>query len=143
MTWSYGPGMSSQPERHTVERRKVTRQKSLLRGTIHFNNRRSVLDCLIRDISPYGARLIFSNTVTVPDVFEVNIPQKEQILRAHIIWRHGNEVGVAFAQHATMEGPPQSGDLGERVQRLESDVATLKRLIRQIKADSAHEFDAD
>jgi hypothetical protein len=53
------------------ERRKATRQKSFLRGCIYFNNRRSAIDCLIRDISASGARLIFSDTVTVPDIVDL------------------------------------------------------------------------
>ena len=87
---------------------RLSRQKSFLRGTIHFNNRRSVLDCLVRDISPYGARLIFSDAVTTPDVLDLYIPQKEQTLRVHVIWRHGEEVGVAFAQIAELENPADS-----------------------------------
>src|SRR5690242_3061254 len=109
-------------EPRAVERRRAPRQKSFLRGSIHFNNRRSVVDCLIRDISPYGARLIFSDAVTVPDVLELYIPQKEQTLRVHVIWRHGQEVGTAFAQHLPMDSAPaetadaeaaQSGSLAD------------------------------
>ena len=48
---------------------------------VYFNNRRSVADCLIRDISPFGARLIFSDTITTPDTMDLYIPQKEQTLR--------------------------------------------------------------
>ena len=135
--------MPAQPQQRPLERRRAARQKSLLRGTIPFNNRRSILDCVIRDISPYGARLIFADTVTVPDVFQLNIPQKGQTLRAHIIWRHGNEVGVAFAQHAQVEGPAADGELAARVQRLEAEVVALKRLLRQVRADAAHELEVD
>ena len=53
--------MANSAEVRTTERRRIPRQKSFLRGMIYFNNRRSVADCLIRDISPYGARLIFSD----------------------------------------------------------------------------------
>jgi hypothetical protein len=123
--------MAVQPQQLSVERRKVSRQKSFLRGAINFNNRQSVLDCLIRDISPHGARLIFSGAVAVPDVLELHIPQKDQTLRAHVISRHGREIRVAFAQ------------LGERVQRLEAEVAALKRLLRQIKAGALHELATD
>jgi hypothetical protein len=73
--------MSVQLQSHPPERRKVARQKSFLRGMIQFNSRRSVQDCLIRDISPYGARLVFSDTPSTPDVLELNIPQKEKTLR--------------------------------------------------------------
>jgi hypothetical protein len=133
--------MANQPGR-TVERRRVTRQKSFLRGSIHFNNRRNVVDCLIRDISPYGARLIFSDAVTTPDVLELYIPQKEQTLRAHIIWRHGQEVGVAFVQAMQMEPPTEpGGDLAERVARLEMEIIGLKRVLKKMKTDTGPEFD--
>ena len=52
--------MTVQQEKPVLERRRVARQKSFLRGSVHFNNRRTVVDCLIRDISPNGARLTFS-----------------------------------------------------------------------------------
>jgi hypothetical protein len=132
--------MASQPER-MVERRRVTRQKSFLRGSIHFNNRRTVVDCLIRDISPYGGRLIFSDAVTIPDSLELYIPQKEQTLRAHVIWRHGQEVGVAFAQATQIDPATENTELAERVARLEMEIAALKRLLKKLKTDAGPEFD--
>ena len=77
---------------------------------IYFNNRRNAVDCLVRDISPYGARLIFSDAVTTPDVLELYIPQKEQTLRIHVIWRHGQEAGVAFAQAMQVEPAAETGE---------------------------------
>jgi PilZ domain-containing protein len=128
-------------EERQVERRRVTRQKSFLRGMIYFNNRRNAVDCLIRDISPYGARLIFSDSVSTPDVFELYIPQKEQTLRVHAIWRHGQEVGVAFAQAAQLDPVAETGDLTERVARLEMEIAGLKRILKKIKTDAGPEHD--
>ena len=119
------------------ERRIAPRQKSFLRGCIYFNNRRSAVDCLIRDISDTGARLIFSSTVAIPDVADLYIPQKEQTLRAHVQWRHGDEVGVAFAPAGNASesaAPEEGGDLGERVQKLESEVAALRRIVRRLQA---------
>src|SRR6187455_2601734 len=139
--------MSSATEQRAVERRRTARQKSFLRGMIYFNNRRNVVDCLIRDISTYGARLIFSDAVTTPDVLELYIPQKEQTLRIHVIWRHGQEVGVAFAQAAQIEpatetGEPASGaGLAERVARLEIEIVGLKRILKKMKTDASPEFD--
>jgi len=141
--------MSSATEPRAVERRRTARQKSFLRGMIYFNNRRNAVDCLIRDISPYGARLIFSDSVTTPDVLELYIPQKEQTLRVHVIWRHGQEVGVAFAQAAHVDPAAEPGDpgsspgqaLAERVARLEMEIAGLKRILKKMKADAGPEFD--
>jgi hypothetical protein len=141
--------MSSATEPRAVERRRTARQKSFLRGMIYFNNRRNAVDCLIRDISPYGARLIFSDSVTTPDVLELYIPQKEQTLRVHVIWRHGQEVGVAFAQAAHVDPAAEPGDpgsspgqaLAERVARLEMEIAGLKRILKKMKTDAGPEFD--
>jgi hypothetical protein len=141
--------MSSEPVRPAVERRRIARQKSFLRGMIYFNNRRNVVDCLVRDISQYGARLIFSDAVTTPDVLELYIPQKEQTLRINVIWRHGQEVGVAFAQAAQIEPAAEPGDpgsssgqaLAERVARLEMEIIGLKRILKKMKTDAGPEFD--
>jgi hypothetical protein len=118
-----------------AERRSSPRKKSFLRGCIYYNNRRSSVDCLIRDISEHGARLIFSDTVAIPDVVDLYVPQKEQTLRAHVQWRHGDEVGVAFSQAQDAEAAtPEEADVGERLQKLEGEVAALRRLVRRMQA---------
>ena len=121
------------------ERRTAQRQKSFLRGCIYYNNRRSATDCLIRDISPTGARLIFSDAVNIPDVVDLYIPQKEQTLRAHVEWRHGTEVGVAFPDAAAAVGAVTTAEaeLVERVARLEAEMAKLKKMLKRLKADVA------
>jgi hypothetical protein len=121
------------------ERRNASRQKSFLRGSIQFNNRRTVIDCLVRDISASGARLIFSDSVTVPDVVELYIPQREQTLRAHVQWRRGEELGVAFAKSGRAPAPPKQADsdLAERVEKLEAEIASLKKMVKRLKAEIA------
>ena len=131
-----------------AERRQSVRQKSFLRGCIYFNNRRTVVDCLIRDISEHGARLRFSDSITVPDSFELHIPQKSQTLRVTTRWRHGMDVGVAFAdvpRASATSGAPAPQDfatLTERVLKLEAEVAELRRLLRRLKVDLANDVDA-
>jgi hypothetical protein len=136
-----------------AERRGSPRQKSFLRGCIYFNNRRSVLDCLVRDLTEDGARIIFSHTVNVPDIVELYIPQREQTLRAHVKWRRGDDVGLDFtnraaAAPASTSGPassaaPQDGELGKRVAQLEAEVTALKRTVRQLKRELPNASDAE
>ena len=118
------------------ERRQSTRQKSFLRGSIYFNNRRSAIDCLIRDISATGARLIFSDTVSIPDKVEIYIPQKDETLRAHVQWRHGDEVGVAFGAFAVGTGK-HADDLADRVEKLEAEMAAMRKLLKRLKSEVA------
>ena len=119
------------------ERRRSVRQKSFLRGCVYFNNRRNAIDCLIRDISDHGARIIFSDTVSVPDVVDLYIPQKEQTLRAHVEWRHGDEIGLAFPDAVDDEAAPKSQRLAERVAQLETEIASLRRAVKKLKAEIA------
>jgi hypothetical protein len=119
------------------ERRLSTRQKSFLQGRIYFNNRRSTVDCLIRDYSEAGARLKFSETIAVPEAIELYIPNREEIHRARVEWRNGSEMGVSFGEE--MRSPsiaPEAsqGDLAARVQTLETEVAALRRIVNELRA---------
>jgi hypothetical protein len=126
------------------ERRRAVRQKSFLRGNIQFNNGRNSVDCLIRDITVYGARLVCSDAVSTPDAIDVFIPQKDQTFRSHVIWRHGHEMGIAFAQAAMPGAPdhaPENVDLATRVDRLENELAAMKRLLKRLRHDGGTETD--
>jgi hypothetical protein len=125
------------------ERRLISRKRSLLQGRIFYNNRRSSVDCLIRDISDTGAKLKFSESIAVPEVMELYIPNKEEIRRARVQWRAGGEIGVGFDD---VQAPPTvpdmtagdapSRDLAARVLRLESEVQSLRRIVNELRAEN-------
>jgi hypothetical protein len=120
------------------ERRTVTRQKSFLQGRIYFNNRRSSIDCLVRDYTETGARLKLSETATVPEVMELYIPNREEMHRARVEWRSGNEMGVSFGEE--MRSPSiapdaAQGDMAARVQKLEAEVSALRRAVTELRGD--------
>ena len=56
------------------ERRESRRSKSFLRGYVYVSRKRGALACLIRDFSEKGARIIFSDTVTLPHIVDLYIP---------------------------------------------------------------------
>lgn len=126
-----------------AERRKTFRQKSFLRGCVYFNKRRGALDCLIRDYSVHGARIIFSQAVNVPDLVELYIPQKEQTVRARVQWRCGDEIGLGFPDALRAADGSSDGELALRVARLESEIAGLKKLVKKLRAEVAHGDDAN
>jgi hypothetical protein len=126
-----------------AERRQAFRKKSFLRGCVYFNKRRGALDCLIRDYSEHGARIIFSQAVNVPDLVELYIPQKEHTVRARVQWRCGDEIGLGFPDALRAADGSSDGELALRVAQLESEVARLKRLMKKLKAEIATGNDAD
>ena len=118
------------------ERRSSSRHKSFLQGRIYYNNRRSSIDCVVRDYSETGAKLKFSEAVAVPEAVELYVPNREAIRRARVEWRSGNEMGVSFVEvpAAPKQTDVPQGDLAARVQRLENELLTLKRFVNELRA---------
>jgi hypothetical protein len=116
------------------ERRITSRQKSFLQGRIFYNHRRSSVDCLVRDVSDTGAKLVFGGTVNIPDVVELYHSNTDEVRRAKVQWRKGNEMGVDFNDDPADAGTA-SGDLIGRVIKLERDCASLKRVVNELRTE--------
>ena len=115
------------------ERRQSSRQKSLLRGLVYLGNSPSAVNCLVRDVSESGARLKFGGPVTMPDMLELHIPNKNQVLRAKVKWREADEVGISFVAESGVDSTPAGEtDLAARVERLETEIAQLKLMIKRM-----------
>ena len=117
------------------ERRASRRQKSFLRGVVYFDKRRSETACLVRDLSEDGARIVLSQTITIPDVIELQIPQRDQTLSARVQWRRADEVGLSFSKPDTAT-TPRENQLIKRIAELEAEITTLQRTIKRLKRDS-------
>jgi PilZ domain len=117
------------------ERRASRRQKSFLRGVVYFDKRHSETACLVRDLSEDGARIVLSQTITIPDVIELQIPQRQQTLSARVQWRRADEVGLSFSKPDTAT-TPRENQLIKRIAELEAEITTLERTIKRLKRDS-------
>ena len=124
------------------ERRSAIRQKSFMHGVVYFNHRRSTADCLVRDLTDHGAHLHFDDLVTLPDSFELHIPNKDMAFHADMIWHKGHEMGVTLkpleTQHAAAapaEGVAIPDSIAERLARLEHQYAALKRRVDALQGE--------
>jgi hypothetical protein len=126
-----------------AERRSNSRQKSFLQGRVFFNNRRHSADCLVRDVSARGAKLVFSSAVALPDAIELHVSNKEASQHAEVLWRRGKEIGVGFGNGSAagdgvanaVTGKAASGDVAARMIKLEAEVALLKRKLAAMQVD--------
>lgn len=127
------------------ENRREVRQRTFLKGRIVFNNGASSMDCLVRDFSATGARLALTETATLPEQFELYIPQKDKTYRSSLRWRRNDGIGIAFIDEtvpvAPPAAPPQDDQtsvpaLMRRIGELETENATLRRLLGAIPPSS-------
>jgi hypothetical protein len=119
------------------EERKADRVKSLLRARIIYNQRLSTVDCVVKNISTEGAKLAIAQTVVVPAVFELDIPQKGKTYHAKMVWRDADAIGVEFvsAEAPSEEGMPDHSsahDLETRLRALQLQNAELKIRVREL-----------
>ena len=45
------------------------------------------IDCVVRDTSGVGARLVVPNATLLPDTFELHIPSRQSAYRVRTRWR--------------------------------------------------------
>lgn len=108
-----------------VESRRSDRIRTFLRARIVFNNQNSTIDCTVKNISPTGAKIDICNALTVPETFDLIIPQKGRTYRARISWRDADSMGVRFIQD---EAAAPSWDATEsKIERLEAENRRLRK----------------
>lgn len=119
----------------SVEQRGAPRLRVFLKGRIHFNNGSSSIDCLVRDLSSTGAKLVLSETATLPEKFDLYIPQKERTYRAQLRWRREDGIGVTFDNAPELDplNPDTTvSNLLRRIAELETENAALRRRVAQL-----------
>ena len=107
-----------------AERRREVRLRSYLGGRITFNQRFSTMDCLVRNISDRGAKIVLSGQEALPDCFELEIIKRGARLQARIEWQRQGEIGLSFAPRDPVIVPL---DLARRIKTLMGENAELKR----------------
>ena len=89
--------------------------------------------CIVNNISADGARITLSTSVPLAGEFKVCIPQRHLDRAARLVWRKGDQLGVAFlAEPASITSPDES-DKDKRILALEAENASLKAEIGALK----------
>ena len=57
----------------------------------------AVLDCIVRDISPLGARVELCDTSKLANIFELTFDSGRTLRACHVVWRRPMHVGVEFS----------------------------------------------
>ena len=78
------------------ERRRLFRNRVYYGGLIAFNARHSTLQCVVRNFSPFGAKIEGESLEILPDELEFAVPRKGLSCVARLTWRGRNAAGLVF-----------------------------------------------
>lgn len=119
------------------ERRREQRRRTYLGGELEFHSRCARLECLVRNLSPNGARLVFAKPATIPERFDLAIPQTGDHRNVRIVWRNATEAGVAF-EDGQDEDAVISLAAMRRIRHLEEERDHLARRLAEHTGPAEH-----
>lgn len=81
------------------EKRETIRHRVLKGGHVVFNDGRSTISCIAREMSDAGAKLRFETVIGVPERFTLVLHDGSRH-ECEVRWRTANELGVEFEMGA-------------------------------------------
>ena len=78
------------------EKRGTPRQRVLKAAKIISMDNKTVIDCMVRNLSETGAQLVIEKTVAMPDQFQFFLANGDTIRDAIVAWNRGDRIGVKF-----------------------------------------------
>jgi hypothetical protein len=78
------------------DKRRFRRQRVLREGRLVFNAGSSVINCIIRELGPGGARLRVPAPTNLPRSVGLMCLTSQMLYPSEIVWRHGDDLGVVF-----------------------------------------------
>ena len=85
------------PDERVENRRRERRDRVLFRGRIILDDGFSTIDCVIRDLSPHGARVTVQDQAVPPRSFSLAVLDTGRVFDAVRRWQHGRSVGLEFS----------------------------------------------
>jgi hypothetical protein len=110
----------------TTERRRERRQITYLGGEVTYNQQRSGMNCLVRNIAPSGALVTFADRTPFPEELELHVPQRGRSFYGTVVWRRLNRAGLAL-QPLKADDSEASPDIARRQRALKKENRALRR----------------
>jgi hypothetical protein len=114
-----------------LDRRQRFRGRVYYGGVVAFNARNSTINCVVRNFSPFGAKVEFGYTTLLPDEVDFTIPRRAFSCVARIVWRSADQAGFQFRNPKQTDAPIPL-DRAIRLRASERDRKSLQARIDQI-----------
>ena len=116
-----------------IEQRQTLRSRVIYNGVVAFNERRSTIECIVRNFSDDGAKIEFENPALLPDEIDLLIPKKNCTFRAKMVSASSNQAGSTFRSVSRNE--PIALDMARRLRRCEFERRELQSRIAQLLSE--------
>ena len=113
------------------ERRKAARSRTFFGGVIKFKQCKSAMNCAVRNYSPAGAKVTFTETDLIPDKFDLTIAKQDRSYRTRMVWRNINEAGVEFLSEQG-EAVKIPLEWAKRLRQCEAENSRLRKRITRL-----------
>ena len=80
-----------------AERRKHTRSRVLKSAKLVLESS-SVIDCVVRNLTNIGARVVVQNTSNLPERLHLTFDGGRSNRACKVVWRRLNETGLEFVK---------------------------------------------
>jgi len=79
------------------DKRSSPRQRVLKSALVVFNDGRSTINCVVRNLSETGAKIKVDDVVGIPQCFDLALPGTER-RACRVVWHAGAELDVVFVE---------------------------------------------
>jgi hypothetical protein len=105
--------------------RRQPRERAFLQAKLSFADGAVSFPCMAVQISSTGAKLAVDDSVSAPDRFQIEIPQRGIDCPARMVWRRKGHIAVAFEQPDVRPPEPWDASLA-RLRELEAENEKLR-----------------
>ncbi|WP_337660174.1 PilZ domain-containing protein [Anderseniella sp. Alg231-50] len=84
------------PQSESTDNRAADRAKVFRAAKIIYNNKMSVSECSIRDLSDSGCRVVAESLAGIPDHFTLHVLTGDTRYECEVAWRKYNMMGLRF-----------------------------------------------
>ena len=111
--------------------RGAPRRRVLKAAQIVYDGGRTVVECMIRDISDTGAKIDTEVALALPGAFAIVLPDGVK-RSASVVWQKANLLGIHFADAAAPR--PQAAGAGGKAAMI-ARIAEIERQLAELRAE--------
>jgi hypothetical protein len=110
-----------------LDQRKEARLPAFLGAVISYKHKFWRADCIVKNTSDGGVKLLAPNLPTIPDKFDLTIPQRNLECSVRLKWRRDGELGVAIEHSQPLADTNDELRRDRRTARLKRENAMLRQ----------------